>query len=79
MRIFKMTTPLSKYLQTSGMDNQKAHLKVKCALNKLRILKTDDAGLKKIVDDFIEVSNIKLDNHNNEDDILNFLLKQVCL
>lgn len=46
MRIFEITTPLSKYLQTSGMDIQKAYVMVENTVNKLKSLRRDEAGLK---------------------------------
>lgn len=67
MRIFEITTPLSKYLQTSGMDIQKAYVMVENTVKELKLLKRDEAGLKKCVDDFINTANIKLDEKNTKE------------
>lgn len=67
MRIFEITTPLSKYLQTSGMDIQKAYVMVENTVKELKLLKRDEAGLKKCVDDFIYSANMKLDEKNQEE------------
>lgn len=49
MRIFEITTPLSKYLQTSGMDIQKAYIMVENTVKELKLLKRDDADLKNVL------------------------------
>lgn len=78
MRIFEKTTPLSNYLQTSGMDIQKAHSMVEKTLSELKLLKRDENGLKKCVDEFIMVSNAKLDNYQDENNDFNLTIEQ-CL
>lgn len=53
--------PLSKYLQTSGMDIQKAYVMVENIVKELKLLRRDEASLKKCVNNFINIANIKLD------------------
>jgi len=67
MRIFVITTPPSKYLQTSGMDIQKAYVMVENTVKELKLLKRDEAGLKMCVNNFINTVNIKLDEKNQEE------------
>ncbi|XP_060855244.1 uncharacterized protein LOC132932916 [Metopolophium dirhodum] len=67
MRIFEITTPLSKYVQTSGMDIQKAYIMVENTVKQLKLLRRDEAGLKKCVDNFINTANIELDEKNQEE------------
>jgi len=67
MRIFEITTPLSKYLQTSGMDIQKAYVIVENTVKELKLLKRDETGLKNCVGNFIDTVNIKLDEKNQEE------------
>lgn len=62
LRIFKITTPLSKYLQTTGMDIHKSQQMVNAAIQDLKLISRNDEGLKYIVNKFIKDANKKLEN-----------------
>ena len=54
LRIFQFTTPLSKYLQTSGMDLLSANRMVVDTHNNLQKLKKDFNGVKDAEDKFVK-------------------------
>lgn len=68
LRIFKITTPLSKYLQTNGMDIHKSQQMVNGALEQLKLISRDDQELKTIVSKFIENTNRKLETLEDTED-----------
>lgn len=49
------------------MDIQKAYIMVENTVKQLKLLRRDEAGLKKCVDNFIDSANIKLDKKNQEE------------
>lgn len=66
LRIYKITSPLSKYLQTSGIDLHKSQQLVDIAHKELQHIKRDVKGLKKQVDAFIINANNKLESFIDE-------------
>ncbi|XDV21827.1 hypothetical protein PO909_026847 [Leuciscus waleckii] len=57
LRIFEQTTPLSKYLQTSGMDIASAQHLVTGTEESLRKCARDFQGVMRAADDFVEWAN----------------------
>ena len=72
LRIFEYTTPLSKYLQTSGMDILSANRMVVNTHDILQNLKGDFNGVKDAADTFVKWANDNLHeqlvNSNYHDD-----------
>ena len=72
LRIFEYTTPLSKYLQTSGMDILSANRMVVNTHDILQNLKRDFNGVKDAADTFVKWANDNLHeqlvNSNYHDD-----------
>ena len=68
LRIYKITSPLSKYLQTNGMDLHKSQQLVNIAHKELQHIQRDVKGLKKQVDAFIINANNKLESFIDENE-----------
>lgn len=66
LRIFETTTPLSKYLQTSGLDILKAYNMVCSTRKKLTDYSRDFETVKKQADKFIILMNGKLEKTESE-------------
>jgi hypothetical protein len=71
LRIFELTTPLSKYLQTSGIDLLKSHQFVMSTLAELRLIQRDIKGVEAAVSNFIEWTSKKLDERCETEEIDN--------
>jgi len=65
-RIFKFTTPLSKYLQTNGMDVVQAHRMVLQTIEELKKIARDSQSIFEVTDKFIECANKKLKDKKSE-------------
>ena len=65
LRIFSVTSPLSRYLQTSGMDLLKAHQMVTKSMKQLQDMSRDFSDVKAKTEEFIRWANNKLE----EDDL----------
>jgi len=59
LRIFRQTTPLSKYLQTSGMDLLTAHRLVSSTQDNLKKYARDFKGVKTATD---ALCNVPMEN-----------------
>lgn len=74
MRIFKITTHSTKYLQTSGMDFHKSQRIVNGPLKQFKLISRDGQEFKTIARQFIANANIKLeaweDTENKNYDLL---------
>lgn len=66
LRIFEETTPLSNYLQTSGLDILKAHNMVRATHDKLKKYSRDFQTIKKQADQFVQLMNLKLETSELE-------------
>ena len=64
--IFNVTTPLSKYLQTSGLEILKAFNMVKTSINKLTNLREEFIVIKKKADEFVDWMNLQLEDRKCE-------------
>ena len=74
LRIFHTTTPLSEYLQTSGMDLLSAHRFVTQTQETMKQYKRDFAGVKEAADAFVKWANEQL---NDSDDAVEDALPNV--
>ena len=70
LRIFNITTPLSKYLQTVGIDLLKAHQLVMGTLDQLLDIQRNCEGVRINVDKFIDWATDELENKSPESDIV---------
>mgnify|MGYP003623297459 CR=1 FL=1 len=68
-RIFDITSPLSKYLQTSGLDILKAYNFICETQDGLQKLRTDIKTLKTAADNFVRIMNDILEQMNLEFEI----------
>ena len=66
LRIFEHTDPLSKYLQTSGLDLLCAHGMVETTQNTLQNISRDFNGIKDAAQTFVQWANKKLRDEENE-------------
>ncbi len=66
LRIFEHTSPLSKYLQTSGMDLLTAHRLVVGTEDGLKKYVRDFSGVKEAADQFVEWANELLEKEDSE-------------
>ena len=66
LRIFEHTDPLSKYLQTSGLDLLCAHAMVKTPQNTSQNISRDFNGIKDAAQTFVQWANKKLRDEENE-------------
>lgn len=69
MRIFEQTTPLSKYLQTGGMDILSAHRMVISTHEALKQMARDFKAVKDAADNFVKWANVKLEEQDEEIDM----------
>ncbi|RXN21860.1 zinc finger MYM-type 1 [Labeo rohita] len=67
LRIFEFTSPLSKYLQTSGMDILSAHRMVTTTHESLKKIARDFPAVKDAADCFVHWANEKLEEHEELD------------
>jgi hypothetical protein len=67
MKIFFITTPLSKYLQTRGLDILQAQSMVETVISQLELLKDDKESIFTEATDFAEKVNVKLDEKDGHD------------
>lgn len=79
LRIFELTTPLSKYLQTSGLDLLKAHQFVISTLQKIEVIQRDICGVKAAVSKFIEWASVKIDEHCDTEGIETDIVIEDCI
>ncbi|KAL0149200.1 hypothetical protein M9458_055434 [Cirrhinus mrigala] len=69
LRIFEHTSPLSKYLQTEGMDILSAHRMVMSTQDALKKMARDFQAVKAAADDFVKWANEKLEQQDEETDM----------
>lgn len=69
LRIFEHTSPLSKYLQTEGMDILSAHRMVMSTQDDLKKMARDFQAVKTAADDFVKWANEKLEQQDEETDM----------
>lgn len=67
MRIFEQTTPLSKYLQTGGMDILSAHRMVLSTHEALKEVARDFRAVRGAADNFVKWANEKLEEQQDEE------------
>ncbi|KAK0154533.1 Zinc finger MYM-type protein 1 [Merluccius polli] len=67
LRIFEITSPLSRYLQTSNMDLITAHRLVMGAIDSLKTCTRDMDGVTKAANVFAEWANKKLEESGSKD------------
>ena len=70
LRIFQLTTPLSKYLQTTGIDLLKVHQLVMGTLQQLVSIQRDFDKVKLTVAKFIDWVADELDRRVSENNII---------
>lgn len=66
LRIFEQTTPLSKYLQTKGMDILSAHRMVLATQESLKSIARDFKSVKAAADTFVQWANDDLERRVEE-------------
>lgn len=69
LRIFEHTSPLSKYLQTGGMDILSAHRMVMSTQDALKQIARDFQAVKSAADDFVKWANEKIEEQDEETDM----------
>ena len=69
LRIFQVTSPVSKYLQTSGMDILTAHRMVATAEAELKEMTRDFQSIKTAADKFIQWANNKIGEESEETEL----------
>ncbi|RXN16717.1 zinc finger MYM-type 1-like protein [Labeo rohita] len=69
LRISEHTSPLSKYLQTEGMDILSAHRMVMSTQDALKKMARDFQAVKAAADDFVKWANEKLEQQDEETDM----------
>lgn len=69
LRIFDQTTPLSKYLQTEGMDILSAHRMVIATQESLKRIAKDFSSVKAAVDTFVKWTNKNIEEREEGTDI----------
>lgn len=60
LRIFEVTTPLSKYLQSSGLDILTAHRMVMATQDAMKNMARDFKSVKQAADTFVQWANAQL-------------------
>ncbi|KAE9530017.1 hypothetical protein AGLY_011479 [Aphis glycines] len=68
-RIFEITWPLSKYLQTSGIDLIKSQELVNDALKRLIIIQRDCNGIQLVANKYVKWASTELENKLDEVDV----------
>lgn len=71
LRIFERTTPLSKYLQTNGMDILQAQRMVNTTIKDLETISRDFKEVKKAANNFLVWANNKFDELETDEVIFN--------
>jgi len=66
LRLFEFTSPLSKYLQTNGMDVIQAHRMVLKTNEELKKIARDYQNTYEVTNEFIKCVNKKLENKNSQ-------------
>lgn len=66
LRIFEISTPLSKYLQTSGLDIIKSFQMISQSFSQLKIMQRDFAEVEKLANDFVSWANAQIDKEDIE-------------
>jgi hypothetical protein len=69
LRIFQATSPVSKYLQTSGMDILSAHRMVVSTEEQLKGMARDVEKVKAAADTFVQWANRKLQERDGETEL----------
>lgn len=69
LRIFEQTSPLSKYLQTEGMDILSAHRMVRTTHECLTGMSRDFVSIKEATDRFVQWANDKLQEQDKETEL----------
>lgn len=69
LRVFEQTTPLSKYLQSKGMDNLSAHRMVTTTQESLKSIARDFTTVKAAADTFVKWTNEKLEEREDNTDM----------
>lgn len=69
LRVFEQTTPLSKYLQSKGMDILSAYRMVTATQENLKSIARDFTTVKAAADTFVKWTNEKLDEREDNTDI----------
>ncbi|KAI4818096.1 hypothetical protein KUCAC02_011459 [Chaenocephalus aceratus] len=67
LRIFEHTSPLSKYLQTAGLDILSAHRMVASTQDTLKSLGRDFDSVKKAADTFVNWTNTEIQERDDTD------------
>ncbi|KAJ4928749.1 hypothetical protein JOQ06_004375 [Pogonophryne albipinna] len=67
LRIFEHTSPLSKYLQTAGLDILSAHRMVASTQDTLKSLGRDFESVKKAADTFVNWTNTEIQERDDTD------------
>lgn len=68
LRVFKQTPPLSKYLQSKGMDILYAHRMVTATKESLKSIARDFTSVKAAADTFVKWTNEKLEEREDNTD-----------
>nr|XP_054590119.1 52 kDa repressor of the inhibitor of the protein kinase-like [Nothobranchius furzeri] len=69
LRVFEQTTPLSKYLQSKGMDILSAHHMVTVTQDSLKSIARDFPTVKEAADRFVKQTNQKLEEKEEHTDM----------
>ncbi|CAI5660952.1 unnamed protein product [Oreochromis niloticus] len=69
LRVFEQTTPLSKYLQSKGMDILSAYNMVTATQDGLKSIARDFPTVKTAADTFVKQTNQKLEERENNTDM----------
>lgn len=76
LRVFELTSPLSKYLQTEGMDILSAHRMVTSTKDAMKQIGRDFSTVKDAADSFVHWANDKLEDLEELDLIVEATLPQ---
>jgi hypothetical protein len=78
LRVFKFTTPLSDYLQTSGMDYAQAWRQVSTVKEQVHAISRDFVAVEERANKFIFQMNKNLEELNSEIMVSNTFVQQRC-